>query len=113
MLALLIVNLPMSTHATVLHTKNGYDISRSFKQVSLTDDFAQMAWENWKLLQFSIELLKSLSKKCVNLKKKVMTFFYISPLKQYVNPSLFKTRVLIPGFAVYFRYILMVLQATL
>jgi hypothetical protein len=26
------------------------DISRGFNQVSLPDDFAQTAWENWKLL---------------------------------------------------------------
>jgi hypothetical protein len=38
------------------------DISHDFKQVCLPDDFAQTAWENWKLLRFSIKVLKSLSK---------------------------------------------------
>jgi hypothetical protein len=38
------------------------DIYRGFKQASLPDDFAQTAWENWKLLRFSIKVLKSLSK---------------------------------------------------
>jgi hypothetical protein len=32
------------------------DISRGFKQVSLPDDFAQTAWENWKFLRFSIKV---------------------------------------------------------
>jgi hypothetical protein len=38
------------------------DISRGFKHVSLPDDFAQQSWENWKLLSFSIKVLKSQSK---------------------------------------------------
>jgi hypothetical protein len=39
------------------------DISRGLKLVSLPVDFAQTAWENWKLLPFSIKVLQSLSKK--------------------------------------------------
>jgi hypothetical protein len=38
------------------------DISRGYKQVSLSDDFEQKFSENWKWLRFSIKVLKSLSK---------------------------------------------------
>ena len=74
----------MSTCPTVLYTKKGYGMiifvsikkkkwherrhDRRFLkgnkhdwQVSLSYDFAQTAWENWKLLRFSIKVLKSLS----------------------------------------------------
>ena len=38
------------------------DISDGYKQVSLPRDFAQMSWENLKVLRYSIKVLKSLSK---------------------------------------------------
>ena len=63
------------------------DISRGLKLVSLPVDFAQTAWENWKLLPFSIKVLQSLSKKVWSSIKVV--YLCNSPWKNSLGAKMF------------------------